>query len=142
MLWSTTIIPQARPCTCIKSSSSCSSSTAIQVSYLCCSFVIMSTGSGGIRASSVAFGTDQLKLRDSLKNSVPVERFLNKACIIRFPQQYSSADEINLESWNVCTVDQVEDFKDEFYFSEFPRSMSCIALTLRGLGIIFVDSGR
>ncbi|KAK1375812.1 Major facilitator superfamily protein [Heracleum sosnowskyi] len=156
MLWSTTLIPHARPSTCIESSSSCSSSTAIKVSYLCCSIVIMSIGSGGIRSSSMAFGTDQLKLRDSLKKSVPLEsyfgcthvslsffillgfsllrqesttmvyhhrkgsallvpsdklRFLNKACIIRCPQQYSSADEIHLDSWKVCTVDQVEELK-------------------------------
>ncbi|KAL1829372.1 hypothetical protein ACET3Z_007784 [Daucus carota] len=218
MLWSTTMIPQARPSTCIQSSSSCSSSTAFQVFYLCCSFGIMSIGSGGIRASSMAFGTDQLKVRDSSKSSVPLERyfgwyyattsiavlfamscivymqdhlgwkigfgilvvlmfvtvlsfflaspfyikvkseanflisfaqvavatyrnrntsllsestsmayhhqkgsaliapsdylrFLNKACTIRYPGQYSSADEIDLDSWNVCTVDQVEDVK-------------------------------
>nr|XP_017232609.1 PREDICTED: protein NRT1/ PTR FAMILY 1.1-like isoform X2 [Daucus carota subsp. sativus] len=218
MLWSTTMIPQARPSACIQSSSSCSSSTAFQVFYLCCSFGIMSIGSGGIRASSMAFGTDQLKVRDSSKSSVPLERyfgwyyattsiavlfamscivymqdhlgwkigfgilvvlmfvtvlsfflaspfyikvkseanflisfaqvavatyrnrntsllsestsmayhhqkgsalivpsdylrFLNKACTIRYRGQYSSADEIDLDSWNVCTVDQVEDLK-------------------------------
>ncbi|KAL8113546.1 hypothetical protein AgCh_020756 [Apium graveolens] len=218
MLWSTTMIPHARPSTCIESISSCSSSTAIQVSYLCCSFVIMSIGSGGIRASSVAFGADQLKPSNSLKNSVPLEsyfgwfyactsisvviamtcivyiqdhlgwqtgfgvpltltvvsvfsffwasplyvkvkskanyltgfvqvvaatyrnrnislsserttllyyhkkgsallvpsdklRFLNKACIIRFPRQYSNADEIQSDPWKVCTVDQVEELK-------------------------------
>ncbi|KAL1829371.1 hypothetical protein ACET3Z_007783 [Daucus carota] len=218
MLWSTTMIPQARPSTCIESSSSCSSSTAFQVFYLCCSIGIMSIGCGGIRASTLAFGADQLIVRDSSKSSFPLERyfgwyyastsisvliamscivyiqdhlgwkigvgvlvvlmlatvlsfflaspfyiklkskanfltsfaqvivatyknrnasvssegtsmtyhhkkgsvllfpsdklrFLNKACTIRHPGQYSSANDINLDSWNVCTVDQVEDLK-------------------------------
>ncbi|KAM7459373.1 hypothetical protein LguiA_036367 [Lonicera macranthoides] len=39
-------------------------------------------------------------------------RFLNKACIIKDPQQYSTFDDQKASSsWTLCTVDQVEELK-------------------------------
>ncbi|KAL3500559.1 hypothetical protein ACH5RR_039652 [Cinchona calisaya] len=44
---------------------------------------------------------------------VPSEklRFLNKACIIRYPQQDLTPDGRATNPWSLCTVDQVEDLK-------------------------------
>lgn len=60
LLWSTTIIPQARPPPC---DGICSSPTIFQFVYLCTSFGLISIGAGGIRSSSLAFGADQLEKR-------------------------------------------------------------------------------
>ncbi|RCV38071.1 hypothetical protein SETIT_8G112400v2 [Setaria italica] len=38
-------------------------------------------------------------------------RFLNKACLLRAHGDRSSNEEHNANSWNVCTVEQVEDLK-------------------------------
>ncbi|KAJ6373001.1 hypothetical protein OIU76_027352 [Salix suchowensis] len=38
-------------------------------------------------------------------------KFLNKACIIRNPQEDLAPDEKASDSWSLCTVDQVEDLK-------------------------------
>ncbi|KAK1367771.1 Solute carrier family 15 (Peptide/histidine transporter), member 3/4 [Heracleum sosnowskyi] len=44
---------------------------------------------------------------------VPSEklRFLNKACIVREPERYLTADGDIMDPWSLCTVDQVEEFK-------------------------------
>lgn len=75
LLWSTTMIPQARPPPCIGSSTSCSSSTAFQVIFLCFSFGLMSIGAGGIRSSSLAFGADQLIKPGNLKGVAALESY-------------------------------------------------------------------
>ncbi|KAG8381856.1 hypothetical protein BUALT_Bualt05G0016200 [Buddleja alternifolia] len=61
LLWSTTIIPQARPPPCDLSSTTCSSPTIFQFVYLCASLGLISIGAGGIRSSSLAFGVNQLE---------------------------------------------------------------------------------
>ncbi|KAK9683749.1 hypothetical protein RND81_10G162000 [Saponaria officinalis] len=60
LLWSTTIIPGVNPSYDHTASNSNTSSTLIQLLYLCISFGLMSIGSGGIRSSALAFGADQL----------------------------------------------------------------------------------
>ncbi|KAI3454083.1 hypothetical protein Pfo_010746 [Paulownia fortunei] len=69
LLWSTTIIPQARPPPCNQSSNSCSSPTIFQFVFLCTSFGLISIGAGGIRSSSLAFGANQLEKGDFEKRS-------------------------------------------------------------------------
>jgi len=56
LLWLTTMINQL--------TKSCNSPTTIQLLMLHSSFALMSTGAGGIRSSSLAFGVDQLSKRD------------------------------------------------------------------------------
>ncbi|KAH6792330.1 Major facilitator superfamily protein [Perilla frutescens var. hirtella] len=68
LLWSTTIIPHARPPPCDQSSNICSPPTMFQFLYLCMSFGLISIGAGGIRSSSLAFGADQLEKRGFHKN--------------------------------------------------------------------------
>ncbi|KAL3500557.1 hypothetical protein ACH5RR_039650 [Cinchona calisaya] len=86
LLWLTTMIPQARPPPCNESINNCSSATSFQLFLLLISFAILSTGVGGIR-------------------------FLNKASIIRDPQQDLTPDGRAMNPWSLCTVDQVEDLK-------------------------------
>ncbi|KAK6161851.1 hypothetical protein DH2020_001692 [Rehmannia glutinosa] len=69
LLWSTTIIPQARPSSCDQSSNICSPPTFLQTSILCVSLALVSIGAGGIRSSSLAFGANQLQKEDSQENS-------------------------------------------------------------------------
>ncbi|KAK1313227.1 putative peptide transporter [Acorus calamus] len=38
-------------------------------------------------------------------------RFLNKACLIRNPESDMDPDGSATDSWNLCTVEQVEEFK-------------------------------
>ncbi|XP_057775927.1 protein NRT1/ PTR FAMILY 1.2-like isoform X2 [Salvia miltiorrhiza] len=61
LLWSTAVIPQARPPPCDQSSIVCSPPMIFQFLYLCLSFGLISIGAGGIRSSSLAFGADQLE---------------------------------------------------------------------------------
>ncbi|KAL5850460.1 hypothetical protein ACOSQ3_008512 [Xanthoceras sorbifolium] len=56
LIWLTTIFPEAKP-------------TTYQYMILYASFGLMSIGAGGIRASSTAFGADQLNKGDNLKNA-------------------------------------------------------------------------
>ncbi|KAL0297270.1 UNVERIFIED_CONTAM: protein NRT1/ PTR FAMILY 1.2 [Sesamum radiatum] len=69
LLWSTTVIPQARPPPCEQFNHSCSSPTIFQFMYLCTAFGLISVGAGGIRSSSLAFGADQLEKGDFKKSS-------------------------------------------------------------------------
>ncbi|XP_011090957.1 protein NRT1/ PTR FAMILY 1.2 isoform X2 [Sesamum indicum] len=69
LLWSTTVIPQARPPPCKQFNNSCSSPTTFQFMYLCTAFGLISVGAGGIRSSSLAFGADQLEKGDFKKSS-------------------------------------------------------------------------
>lgn len=75
LLWLTAIIPGARSCN--DSGSECVSPNFFQLTLLALSFGIMSIGAGGIRSSSVAFGTDQLLKRDNFGNAGILERFFN-----------------------------------------------------------------
>ncbi|KAJ4708058.1 Protein NRT1/ PTR FAMILY 1.2 like [Melia azedarach] len=68
-LWLTTIFPQLRPPVCDQLSNNCESSTASQLLFLYSAFAFMSIGAGGIRASSLAFGADQLDKGDKIKNA-------------------------------------------------------------------------
>lgn len=61
LLWSTAIIPEARPPPCYESTNICLPSTTFQFLYLCLAFGLISIGAGGIRSSSLAFGADQLE---------------------------------------------------------------------------------
>ncbi|KAL3820478.1 hypothetical protein ACJIZ3_006383 [Penstemon smallii] len=61
LLWTTTIIPQARPLPCHQSTDTCDSASIFQFVYLCVSLGLISIGAGGIRASSLAFGANQLE---------------------------------------------------------------------------------
>ncbi|KAK7384984.1 hypothetical protein VNO78_30689 [Psophocarpus tetragonolobus] len=60
LFWLTTMIPQLSP-SCDQITKSCSSATAAQLAFLYVSFGLMAIGAGGVRASSLAFGMDQLK---------------------------------------------------------------------------------
>lgn len=72
LLWITSAIPQARPY-CDKSLSRCDSPTAFQRFVLYSCFVLMCIGGGGIKASSLAFGGDQLATN---KNKHILESFI------------------------------------------------------------------
>ncbi|KAK7384985.1 hypothetical protein VNO78_30690 [Psophocarpus tetragonolobus] len=63
LLWLTAMIPQLSP-SCDPITNICSSPTAAQLAFLYLSFVLMAIGAGGLRASSLAFGMDQLKDKD------------------------------------------------------------------------------
>ncbi|KAL0394073.1 UNVERIFIED_CONTAM: protein NRT1/ PTR FAMILY 1.2 [Sesamum latifolium] len=69
LLWLTALIAQARPPPCYQSSDSCSPPTFLQSMVLCSSLGLISVGAGGIRASSMAFGADQLENEDGKENS-------------------------------------------------------------------------
>lgn len=77
LLWSTTVIPDARPQPCDESITSCSSTTASQLFLLLTSFGVISIGGGGIRSSSLAFGADQLENIDGHKNTGMMERYFS-----------------------------------------------------------------
>lgn len=76
LLWSTTMIPQARP-QCNQSTNTCSSVTTLQFAYLCTSFALISVGAGGIRASSLAFGANQLENAEFKKRSNVKESYFS-----------------------------------------------------------------
>ncbi|KAK4388846.1 protein NRT1/ PTR FAMILY 1.2 [Sesamum angolense] len=69
LLWSTALIAQARPPPCDQPSDSCSPPTFLQFMVLCSSLGLISVGAGGIRASSMVFGADQLENEDGKENS-------------------------------------------------------------------------
>ncbi|KAA8540393.1 hypothetical protein F0562_024688 [Nyssa sinensis] len=76
LLWLTAMLPQAKPPPCdLRQPQSCKSATAAQYTMLLSSFALMSIGAGGIRASSLAFGADQVDKRDNPKNVRVLERF-------------------------------------------------------------------
>lgn len=75
LLWLTAMIPQSKPPPCDLLSQSCRSPTAAQMTLLIASFVLISTGAGGVRPCSLAFGADQLDRRDNPKNDRVLESF-------------------------------------------------------------------
>ncbi|KAK4388844.1 protein NRT1/ PTR FAMILY 1.2 [Sesamum angolense] len=77
LLWSTALIAQARPPPCDQSSDSCSSPTFLQSMVLCSSLGLIAVGAGGIRASSMAFGADQLENEDGKENSSVGESYFS-----------------------------------------------------------------
>lgn len=77
LLWSTTIIPQARPAPCDQSTGICVSPTIFQIIYLCTSLGLISIGAGGIRSSSLAFGVDQLEKAGFHKRPLLKERYFS-----------------------------------------------------------------
>ncbi|XP_068651967.1 protein NRT1/ PTR FAMILY 1.2-like isoform X2 [Aristolochia californica] len=74
-LWSTTVIPRARPRDC-HSLVNCESPTSSQLALLYASLALMSIGAGGIRACSLAFGADQLHYPDKQKKTM-LQSFFN-----------------------------------------------------------------
>lgn len=75
LLWSTTVIPGARPPECdIIVDQYCSSSpaTAPQLFLLCISFVVIAIGDGSFKASAAAFGVDQME-----SNKLVMERYFS-----------------------------------------------------------------
>ncbi|XP_038710725.1 protein NRT1/ PTR FAMILY 1.2-like isoform X1 [Tripterygium wilfordii] len=77
LLWSTAMIPGARPPPCNQFSDSCESPTMSQLLVLYICFGIMSVGAGGIRSSSLAFGADQLVNREKRKSSRTLESYFS-----------------------------------------------------------------
>lgn len=84
LLWSTAMLPQARPPPCttistITSTSTCTPASTFQLFILCSSFGLLSMGAGGIRSSSTAFGADQLvEAKNSRKTGgVVLERYFS-----------------------------------------------------------------
>ncbi|KAL3498459.1 hypothetical protein ACH5RR_041191 [Cinchona calisaya] len=71
------MIPQARPPPCNESINSCSSTTFFQLFLLCTSFALISIGAGGIRSSSLAFGSDQLEKEDGHRHVGMMERYFS-----------------------------------------------------------------
>ncbi|KAK1367775.1 putative peptide transporter [Heracleum sosnowskyi] len=70
LLWLTTMIPQARPPLCSDSTTECSSSTTLQLFFLCFALGLTSLGAGGIRSASMAFGADQFVKRYNKEESL------------------------------------------------------------------------
>lgn len=78
LLWSTTIIPQARPPPCdLSVNRTCKSATSLQFMYLCVSLGLISIGAGGIRSSSLAFGANQLENGDFRESSGGKQRYFS-----------------------------------------------------------------
>eukprot|EP00262_Sarcandra_glabra_P010428 TRINITY_DN25711_c0_g1_i1.p1 TRINITY_DN25711_c0_g1~~TRINITY_DN25711_c0_g1_i1.p1 ORF type:complete len:614 (+),score=84.81 TRINITY_DN25711_c0_g1_i1:213-1844(+) len=77
LLWLTTIIPGAKPPSCIYGSSSCMSPTPSQLALLFSAFALMSIGAGGVRPCSLAFGADQLDKKDNPNNERLLQSFFN-----------------------------------------------------------------
>lgn len=77
LLWSTSVIPQARPLPCYQDSSKhiCNPPTFLQYSVLCASLGLISIGAGGIRSSSLAFGADQLEENEENSGGVSESYF-------------------------------------------------------------------
>lgn len=65
---------EASPCD-IMTQINCRSPTAGQMTLLISSLVLISTGAGGVRPCSLAFGADQLDRKDNPKNSRVLESF-------------------------------------------------------------------
>ncbi|CAH9136402.1 unnamed protein product [Cuscuta epithymum] len=73
LFWLTTIIPQTRPPPCTESNIICPSATTLQLLFLYLSFILISIGEGGVKASSLAFGVEQLN--NIRKNEKAMESF-------------------------------------------------------------------
>ncbi|KAK9281427.1 hypothetical protein L1049_004329 [Liquidambar formosana] len=77
LLWLTAMIPQVKPPPCDHLINNCKSPTFAQLTVLISSFGLMSTGAGGIRPCSLAFGADQWDKRDNPKNIRILESFFS-----------------------------------------------------------------
>lgn len=64
LLCCTTIFPPLRPSPCVGVIDSCEDAKPYQLLFLYTSFALISMGAGGIRASSLAFGADQVDKGD------------------------------------------------------------------------------
>ncbi|XP_058728545.1 protein NRT1/ PTR FAMILY 1.2-like [Vicia villosa] len=73
LFWLTAIIPNLSPCD--KLTMICNSPTTSQLAFLYFSLCLMSIGAGGVRASSLAFGVDQLNKKE--RDEGIVERYFN-----------------------------------------------------------------
>ncbi|KAA3468227.1 protein NRT1/PTR FAMILY 1.2-like [Gossypium australe] len=74
LLWSTAIIPQARPY-CDQFNTICEAPATPQLLLLYCSLGLISIGAGGIRSSCMAFGADQLDKRNNPENTKTLQSF-------------------------------------------------------------------
>ncbi|CAK7353260.1 unnamed protein product [Dovyalis caffra] len=77
LLWLTTIIPGARPPSCVQFHENCESASTSQLLLLYSALGLMAIGAGGIRSSSLAFGADQLGKRDKLRRAGILESFFS-----------------------------------------------------------------
>ncbi|TXG62017.1 hypothetical protein EZV62_013380 [Acer yangbiense] len=79
LLWLTTIFPALSPpsCTAGGAGGSCQSATTFQLMILYASFGLISMEAGGIRASSLAFGADQVDKGDNHKNSGVLQSYIS-----------------------------------------------------------------
>ena len=77
LLWSTTVIPAAKPPLCDPLAHNCQSPTAGQIALLVFAFLLVSIGAGGVRPCSQAFGADQFDQRDNPKSRRVLETFFN-----------------------------------------------------------------
>ncbi|KAI9192113.1 hypothetical protein LWI28_018487 [Acer negundo] len=110
LLWFTAIFPEARPSSCGQTSEICESATTNQLMLLYASFA--SYKNRQMKVSSQA--TDEIYHQIDASNPImPSEnlRFMNKACIIRNPEQDLTPDGKASDPWRLCTVDQVEELK-------------------------------
>ncbi|KOM48408.1 hypothetical protein LR48_Vigan07g211200 [Vigna angularis] len=76
ILWLTAMIPELRT-SCESFMLDCSSATAIQLAVLFISMGLISIGAGCIRPCSIAFGADQLTIRETPKNGRPLDSYFN-----------------------------------------------------------------
>ncbi|XP_061336538.1 protein NRT1/ PTR FAMILY 1.2-like [Gastrolobium bilobum] len=74
LFWLTAMIPELSP-SCDQFTKRCSSPTTTQLAFLYSSLGLMSIGAGGVRASSLAFGIDQLDRKD--KDVGVIESYFN-----------------------------------------------------------------
>ncbi|KAL9440218.1 hypothetical protein AB3S75_018972 [Citrus x aurantiifolia] len=77
LLWSTTILPGAKPPACDQLRNVCESATWSQLMPLYFAFGLMSLGSGGIRSSSLAFGAEQLDKGDGTKSKGALQSYFS-----------------------------------------------------------------
>jgi len=77
ILWLTAMIPELRTSSCQSFMLDCSSATAIQLAVLFISMGLISIGAGCIRPCSIAFGADQLTIREKSNNGRLLDSFFN-----------------------------------------------------------------
>ncbi|KAK9208094.1 hypothetical protein WN944_000448 [Citrus x changshan-huyou] len=77
LLWSTTILPGAKPPACDQLRNGCESATWSQLMPLYFAFGLMSLGSGGIRSASLAFGAEQLDKGDGTKSKGALQSYFS-----------------------------------------------------------------
>ncbi|KAI7752557.1 hypothetical protein M8C21_016969, partial [Ambrosia artemisiifolia] len=76
LLWLTTMIPDTKPPPCdARLPHSCISATFPQKALLFWAFAFMSIGAGGVRPCSLAFGADQINVKDNPKRGRVLESF-------------------------------------------------------------------